>query len=201
MRKFNLDKLRDDLKIACTITNLLNVMADVEKSAEEYDLKGELYHGGGGGGGGIHQILDLVGPRRERKFIKFIAQKKLSNPDKWKKLIEFLEDERKEREAYVLNKVKRINFDSDDLGKERKPRDNERKSYLDQKDQNSESLNYEKCLCYFCGKGEDHEMSLDSNKKPYIMSLVKLLLKNKILSKRGMCRMCLKPGLKWNFEC
>ena len=60
-------------------------MADVEKLAEEYDLKDELYHGGGGGGGGgIRQILDLVGPRRERKFI---AQKKLSNPDKWKKLI------------------------------------------------------------------------------------------------------------------
>ena len=76
----------------------------------------------GGGGGVIHQILDLVGPRRERKrkFIKFIAQKKLSNPDKWKKLIEFLEDERKEREAYVLNeKVKRINFDTDDRGKEK----------------------------------------------------------------------------------
>ena len=56
-RMFSLDKLRHDEKIACTITNLLNVMADVEKLAEEYDLKGELYHGGG-----IHQILDLVGP-------------------------------------------------------------------------------------------------------------------------------------------
>ena len=36
------------------------------------------------------------------------------------------------------------------------------------------------------------------------MSLVKLLLKNlmrnKILFKRGMCRKCLKPGLKWNSE-
>ena len=40
LRKFNLDKLRDDEKIACTITNLLNVLADVEKLAEECGLKG-----------------------------------------------------------------------------------------------------------------------------------------------------------------
>ena len=38
--------------------------------------------------------LDLMGPCRERNFIKFIAQKLLSNPKKWEKLIEFLENVR-----------------------------------------------------------------------------------------------------------
>ena len=109
-----------------------------------------------------------MGPRRKRKFIKFIAQKKLSNPEKWKKLIEFLEDERKEREAYVLNeKVRKFNFDLADWEKERKPRENDKKGYLRQKDENFESLNYEKCLCYFCGKDDDHFLCWVSNKKQY----------------------------------
>ena len=64
----------------CTITNLLNVIANIEKLAEEYDIKGELYHDGP-----VHQILNLVVPHKERKCIKFIAQKELSNPEKWKK--------------------------------------------------------------------------------------------------------------------
>ena len=161
LRKFNLDKLKDGEKIVCTITTLLNVMVDVEKLAEEYDLKGELYHGKA-----VYQILNLVGPQRERKFIKFIAQKKLSNPEKRKKLIEFLEDEHLEREAYVLNeKVRKFNFDLAEWEKERKPRENDKKGYLGQKDQNSESLHYEKCLCYFCGKDKDHVLSWDSNIK------------------------------------
>ena len=55
-------------------------MAEIEKLSKEYGLEGELYHGGG-----VHQILDLMGPRRERNFIKFIAQKRLSNPGKVEK--------------------------------------------------------------------------------------------------------------------
>ena len=209
LKKFNLDKLKDDEKIACTITSLLNVMADVEKLAEEYDLEGELYHGGG-----VHQILDLMGARRERRFIKFIAQKELKNPDKWKKLMEFLEDERKEREAYILNeKVKKFNFDLADREKEKKPRETDKKGYLGKKDQKSESLNYEndpsyeKCVCYICGKDEDHVLSWDSNRKPYIDYVAcKAFVekspheRNKIIFKKRMCTKCLKPGVKWNSE-
>ena len=151
-------------KLLGTITSLLNAMADIEKVAEEFDLESELYHGRG-----VHQILDLMGQRRERNFIKFIAQKRLSNPDKWKKLIGFLEEERKEREAYVLNeKVKKCSFDLADREKERRFRENDKKGYLGQKDQNVEPLPYEKCLCYICGKNEDHVLSWDSNKRPYI---------------------------------
>ena len=136
-----------------------------------------------------------MGSRRERKFIKFIAQKELSNHEKWKKLIEFLADERKEREAYVLNeKVRKFNFDLADREKERKPRQNNKKGYLGQKDENS-------------GKDEDHVLSWDPNKKPYIDYVAcKAFVekspheRNKILFKKRMCSMCLQPGVKWNSE-
>ena len=43
-----------------------------------------------------------MGKQRERRFIKSTASEKLSNPEKWTKIVKFLEDERSEREAYVL---------------------------------------------------------------------------------------------------
>ena len=104
LEKFsNLEKIKDDEKIAYILTSLLNAMADLSMLAEDYNLEGELYHGGG-----IHKILDLMGRQRERTFIRSIAQDKFSNKVKWNKLATFLENELKEREAYILNeKVKR----------------------------------------------------------------------------------------------
>ena len=88
LEKFsNLEKIKDDEKIAYILTSLLNAMTDLSMSAEDYNLEGELYHGGG-----IHKILDLMGKQRERTFIS----------KKWNKLATFLENELKEREAYIL---------------------------------------------------------------------------------------------------
>ena len=132
LEKFsNLEKMKDDEKIAYTLTNLLNVMADLTKLAEDYNLEGELYHGGG-----IHKILDMMGKQRERKFIKGIAQHQLNNKEKWVHLVKFLESERKEREAYILNdKVRKsMNLDTNQYDKDKKNRDkekwNEHKSYM-----------------------------------------------------------------------
>ena len=73
--------------------------------------------------------------------------------------------------------MKKIKFDLTDREKDRRPKKNDKKGYLGQKDQTFESLPYEECLCYICGKDEDHVLSWDLNKKPYRLSLVKLLSK------------------------
>ena len=72
LEKFsNLEKINDDEKIGYILTSLLNAMTDLSMLAEDYNLEGELYHGGG-----IHKILDLMGKQRERTFIRSIAQDK-----------------------------------------------------------------------------------------------------------------------------
>ena len=105
----NLEKLRDDERIAFTLSSILNVMEDLSKLAVEFDLEAELYHGGG-----LQKILDLLGKRRERNFIASAAKESLRNRQRWKKLVEFLEKELQEREAYILNeKVKTcLNLDT-----------------------------------------------------------------------------------------
>ena len=48
LEKFSgLNKLRDDEKIVFLISELLNVMADLSRLAETYDLEGNLYYGVG----------------------------------------------------------------------------------------------------------------------------------------------------------
>ena len=65
LEKFaHLDKLKDDEKIAFTITNLLNTMADLSKLAKDNDLEGELYHGGG-----VIRVLDLLGKQGLTEFV------------------------------------------------------------------------------------------------------------------------------------
>ena len=91
----NLEKLRDDEKIAFTLSSILNVMEDLSKLAVEFDLEAELYHGGG-----LQKILDLLGKRRERNFIASAGKESLRNRQKWKKLVEFLEKELQERGIY-----------------------------------------------------------------------------------------------------
>ena len=93
-----LEKLRDDEKIAFSISSMLNIMTDLSKLAEDYDLEGDLYHGGG-----LHKMLELVGRYRERNFIKSVAKQTFSNKEKWFKLKQFLNEELVEREAFILN--------------------------------------------------------------------------------------------------
>ena len=99
----DLVKQKDDEKIAHSLTNLLNVMADLENLASKYDLEGDLYHGGG-----LQSVLDLLGTTRERKFIKSVSKLKLKNKAKWSKLVLFLTEELSEREAYVLNEKSKM---------------------------------------------------------------------------------------------
>ena len=75
LKKFSdLESQKDDEKIAFSLSSLLNMMADLEKLASQYDLEGDLYYGGG-----LQKVLDLLGKTRERKFIKSISKEKPTN--------------------------------------------------------------------------------------------------------------------------
>ena len=157
----NLEKVKDDEKIVNTIISLLNVMRDLSKVALDYKLENDLYYGPG-----LHKILDLLGRTRERKFIKSIASKKVDCIDKWKKLVAFLEEDVKEREAYVLNdKVKKSNLDSvsttvDEKNRSRDDKtDKEKsKSFMGQRDDAAGSADG-KPASLICGKTNDHVLT------------------------------------------
>ena len=201
LEKFSkLEKLTDDEKIAFTITSLLNAMTDLTKLAEENDLEGELYHGGG-----VVKILELMGKQRERKFIKSTARARLSNPEKWKKLVTFLENEREEREAFVLNEKVRKTMYVD-----KKPNDkgnDSKKGGGPKSDSYVSNPPVPKCKCYICGKDEDHVLSKDSDNKPCVeyiacKDFVNMTTKERdnILFKKRLCSKCLKPGTKFNSD-
>ena len=72
------------------------------------------------------------------------------------------------------------------------------KSYL------GDSKSLEKCSCFICGKDENHVLSWDSNKKPFISyvackSFVDKTNKERdqLLFKKRLCNKCLTPGAKF----
>ena len=203
LEKFSsLDKVRDDEKIVNTLTGLLNVMEDLSKLASEYNLENELYYGTG-----LHKILALVGTVRERKFIKSIASTKINCVEKWKKLVAFIKDEVKEREAYVLNeKVKKNSLDSSTTD-EKKRGEKSTKPNQDKKGFFEEHGKEGDPTCRLCGKSEEHVFSTDGKGKKYVEYIAcKAFVdktpheRNKLLLRKRFCAKCLKPGVIWNSE-
>ena len=206
LKKFNLDKVKDDEKISWTITKLLNVMSDLQKLAEDYNLKEDLYYGGG-----VHQILNLMGTDRERKFIKSISRgAQLGNPEKWSKIVEFLGNERSEREAYVLHdKSKKTHLEKSSGGGDEKKKGGEENAFLSkenaftQTNQNRGDVPSQP-KCHICGKSDGHVQTTDSNNKKVIeyVACKEFVDKNpsergKLLFKKRLCNKCLKPGVKF----
>ena len=202
LEKFtNLDKLKDDEKIANHIAGLLNLMAELGKLAEEYKLENDLYHGVG-----LHKIMNFMGKQRQRKFIKTVATQDIGGKVKWSKLIDFLKGELKEREAFVLHdKVVQSS-----LGeyKEKPPRDNSRdenqKNPKDSFMSNPGNEPPKPVACSLCGKTVDHVLSYTDDKKPYIEYIAcKMFVemncqqRDNLLFKKKFCNKCLTPGVKY----
>ena len=201
----NLDRLQDDEKISFALSSILNTMEDLRKLAVEYDLQAELYYGGG-----LQKVLDLLGKQRERKFIKSTAKQQLKNDQKWVKLVDFLQAELLEREAYILNEKSKKCLTSENKTPKKDPEDEKRKP--DQKSgsgSNSRTFQNDgksppKCLCHICGKEDDHVISWDSNKKPFVQYVACTVFVDKtskerdtLLFKKRFCNKCLAPGVKF----
>ena len=183
-------------KIAFTIPSILNVISDLNKSAEDYDLVGELYYGGG-----LQRTLELLGKNRERKFIKLIANGELKNKQKW----------RKEREALIVNDKAKKSMNLDPKAKEVY---SDKDSYQGgikipwtanvistQKDSypTPKMDPLVKNVCHICGKLGNHVLSVDRDGKPCVQyvackSFVDLQPRErkKLLYKKRLCCKCLK---------
>ena len=196
----NFGKLKDDAKIAYAISSLLNVMVDLQKLATEYDLLGELYYGGG-----LQKILDLMGCNRERKFLKSIAScEKLKAPEKWRKLMDFLKVELKERETFILNDKIKKSMILDKSSRNPEQTSNKEGSIVFLGDQ---ARSKDNCICHICGENQNHVLSLDGDGKScidYVACKTFVSLqprdRDKLLYKKRLCSKCLTPGVKWNSE-
>ena len=124
-------------------------------------------------------------------------------------MVLFLEDERKERDAYVLNEKVRKSIKLSDKpddkmdvkDKKEKPQDGKKVDIF------QNLSDFEKCKCYICGKQGDHVLSFDSEKNPLIEYMVCKIFtdmtakdRNKLIFKKHYCAKCLKPGIKWNSD-
>ena len=185
---------------------LQNKLGSLEKFytlAKEYSLENELYYGPG-----LYKILALLGTTRERKFVKSIASTKISCIDKWDKLVAFLRDEVKEREAYVLNEqVKKCSLDPPSVDEKKNTRDEKAgKSIQDKKGFYGQTGEGDP-TCLICGKSKDHVISTDGKGKKHVEYVAcKIFVektphqRNKLLLKKRFCARCLNPGAIWNSD-
>ena len=165
----NLEKVRDDEKIAFTISSLLNAMADLSKLAEEYYLKDELHHGGG---------------------LRSIAKNNLKNKEKWDKLVDFLKDEliinEKEKKYMILDSkknnetlVREIGIPIMENWRIQSQRDMlckisrfvrilsvKNRMMLIRKDILHNITMVGRIVCHICGKVDDHVTSINADGKP-----------------------------------
>ncbi len=190
----NLDKLRDDEKIASQISGLLNLITDLCKLAETYSLENDLYYGVG-----LHKILDLMGSKRERKFVESIALTDIGGKEKWKKLVDVLQTELKKREALVLHERvrKSAGLEKGECRRSRKDSSEGDGTYVATRGDFEEE-----CRCFICGKSNDHVISSDDNGNPYIEYIACKAFaektcreRSKILFKKKFCNKCLTPGV------
>ena len=99
-------------------------MADLSKLASTYNLEGNLYYGGG-----LQKILRLIGEYRKRMFLRSTAKSNLTDQQRWDELFIFLENERSEREIFIINDKAEKSMCLDFKGKTDKVPKNEKRDF------------------------------------------------------------------------
>ena len=118
-----MEKIKGSTKLLGWLTTLLNTITELSNLAKDFSLANEFYYGVG-----LQKILDLIGTKGRRKFVKSIAlEKSLDGKGKWNRLVKFLEADLKVREALVLDERISKSTHSDGRDKD-KPKDNSRQS-------------------------------------------------------------------------
>ena len=210
----NMEKLKDDAKILGCLTTLLNIITELTNLARDFSLENELYYGVG-----LQKILDLIGTKGRRKFVKSIAMERstMDGKGKWCKLVEFLKADLKVREALVLDEQISKSTGSDGREKE-KPKDNSRYSSANRSNKMDQPGNSGKSntftsnnlpdattvACALCGKNQDHVISFRPDKNPYVEYIACKVFADKTpkerdnyLFKKHFCNKCLSPGVKF----
>ena len=205
----NMENIKDDAKLLGCLTTLLNTITELSNLAKDFSLENELYYGVG-----LQKILDLIGTKGRRKFVKSIAlEKSLDGKGKWNKLVEFLKADLKVREALVLDERISKSTGSDGRDKD-KPKDNSRQKQNDndKSGSNTKANSYTSnnppaaatVACTLCGKDQDHVVSFRPDKTPYIEYIACKIFADKTpkerdnyLFKKHFCNKCLTPGVKF----
>ena len=94
-----LDKIHDDEKLIIGIYELVNVMSELGRLAQEHHIEDELYQDLGG----LGKVIELIGKRRLKKFLrKENKDLSLNRQEVWNKISTSLERELKDIQAYVV---------------------------------------------------------------------------------------------------
>ena len=206
----NMEKIKDDAKLLGCLTTLLNTMTELSNLATDFKLENELYYGVG-----LQKILDLIGIKGRRKFVKSIAQDKVEGKAKWDKLVGFLKADLKVREALVLDE-KISKCAGPESREKEKPKDNTRQSSDNQGGKsggdnksnsftnNHDSASSPSAACSLCGKDQDHVISFRPDKSAYVEYIACKIFADKtpkerdnFLFKKHYCNKCLTPGVKF----
>ena len=86
-------KIRSDEKLILTVTKLINSMKELGSLAEKHDIQQILFHPSN-----LSKIYELIGKKRQTKFLELNMGIELSIQDEWDRLIDFLDNELKLKE-------------------------------------------------------------------------------------------------------
>ena len=210
----NLEKIKDDEKMVHSLTKLINTINELRKLAADFSLENDLYYGVG-----LQKILELLGEKKRRKFVRSIAQETINGEAKWVKLVKFLESDLKEWEALVLDAKISKSIGKEAQGKEDhlKKDDDKKKKVKPDKSDSSFTSNHQdpkagkpscdagKPSCVLCGDTKDHVLSYGKDGVPYIEYIAcKVFVektpqeRDKLLFKKKLCNKCLTPGVKFS---
>ena len=81
-------KIKDTDRLMESIQSIINLMKDLISLSKQHKIENDLYYGDA-----FERIVKLLGDSRVTRWIISISDKELSNQEKWKDLMEFLEKE------------------------------------------------------------------------------------------------------------
>jgi len=110
-----MSKSRDPTKLMSFITQLVNIIKDLVNLAETHNIENNLYFGDG-----LHNIYGLMGDARSTRWFSSIREFNLTEKQKWKQLIDFLEKEAKVQQqralpAHLRSHPRSINQDQEEV--------------------------------------------------------------------------------------
>ena len=98
------------------LQNLTNTMQDVYDIATEHDLLGELHYGLQ-----LPKIVSLLEAEDQKRWYTIVAEEKLTKPNRWNRMLEFLIGELKIAQVRAAEVVISVSRDEKSVNNDRKP--------------------------------------------------------------------------------
>ena len=97
LSSFEINKSNNPEKVINHLTKIINLLQDLMRLAQEYQIEENLYFGDG-----LHKVYQLMGDINTTKFLNTICDEDLEQHEVWSKLISFLDKQKRVQQQKLL---------------------------------------------------------------------------------------------------